>query len=464
MSIFQRLTLLLLLLAGSSAFSQALPVGVSPVFAPTVTTTGISYAGGVASSANAASITFANAANGAVYAQATQKVALGGGATANLVLKSAPTGPTIAAALGRFAGKALPVLATGVALYDLAKELGFDVGNSSGTLVVKKPDPNVCSTAPCYVYALSPSNYLNGVFSTSVAAATSAQCRSVGWPSGCSLSSAPSTWSGSSGTGVLSYVENGQNKTASFNVFRYSTSPVVPTTVPGTVQELQDVIAAQSGWPSGSAINRAINDAITSGEVIPLPEPSIITGPASVPLSPSVQTNPDGSTVTKTPTKQLTYSPPSVAVTDSVQSVARDPAGNPVGTTSTVAPTEMPETCGYPGGPPCKIDETGTPDKAQEKAYNPLADAVKANKDAGTTKMAGPEDKASLFSGWSMFWNAPAVVQCAPYQLPNWNGQSMGALDPCGVVDGVRTVMAYIWSLTGLFMCLGFVRESIQQG
>jgi len=147
-----------------------------------------------------------------------------------------------------------------------------------------------------------------------------------------------------------------------------------------------------------------------------------------------------------------------------VVEVAKDSAGNVTGTTGTAAPAEMPQTCGYPGGPPCKIDETGTPEQVAKKVYDPLADAVKSSMDTGTTTMAGTSDKAGLFSGWSMFWSAPAVVLCAPYQLPNWNGQSMGSLDPCGVVDGVRTVMAYIWSLAGLMMCLGFVRESIQQG
>jgi len=449
-----------LLLAGSSVFSQALPVGVSPVFAPTVTSGGISYSGGVASSANASSITFSNAANGPVYGQAVQRVALGGGATADLTLRSAPSAANVAGAVGRFAVKAVGVLAVGVALYDLAKELGFDLGNSGGSVVVTKANPALCTAGPCYSWSVI------GRSPAVVVTSTAAYCASVVGLTyygvriaGCSAGAVQSDGRFSTSL-TLANGGSGSDMSSYGNI----RSPDLPVGLPATVQEFQDAIAAKSGWPATSAINRAINDAIASGEVIPLPQPSTITGPGAVPLSPSVITLPDGSTITKTPTKVLSYSPPSVAVSDSVVEVAKDPAGNTTSTTGTQAPTEMPETCGYPGGPPCKIDETGTPEQVAKKVYDPLADAVKSSMDTGTTTMAGTADKAGLFSGWSMFWSAPAVVQCAPYQLPNWNGQSMGSLDPCGVVDGVRTVMAYIWSLAGLMMCLGFVRESIQQG
>jgi len=440
-----------LLLAGSSVFAQALPVGVSPVFAPTVTSTGISYSGGVASSANAASLTFSNAANGPVYARTSAKIALGGGATADIALASAPTGSAIAGALGRFMGKTLPILATGIALYDLAHELGFDLSSSGGQLVVSKPDPLVCSVGPCYRFQ---NPYVDvPTWQTSLQSACSTQVTLYGLPIVSAVASGASSCTFSNGSDVRT-----------FDIVRQSVEPVPAAPVPSTAQEFADAIAAKSGWPATSAINRAINDAIASGETIPLPQPSQITGPASVPLSPKVVQNPDGTTTTTTPSKSITYGPNTVNVTNNTTSIVTNAAGQPVATTATAAPADMPETCGYPGGPPCKIDETGTPEKAAEKVYNPLADAVKASKDSGTDKMAGTSDKSGLFSGWTMFWSAPAVVQCAPYQLPNWNGQSMGALDPCGVVDGVRTIMAYIWSLAGLFMCLGFVRESIQQG
>jgi len=433
-----------LALVGVGAFAQALPVGVSPVFAPTVTPTGFSYAAGSASSANAASLAFANPANGAVYAQATQRVALSSGATADFVIRSSPSAANIAGALGRFAGKTLPLLATGVALYDLGKELGFEFVNTTGTFEVKKPPITAggCGGIPAAKVPSTTSgcfgNYgglyfiITSVVNTGSQCNIYATCSNGGWPN--------------------TYLSN------------YPLTGVTDTSTPSTLQAFIDAAAAKSTWPSTSAINRALTDAVASGEVIPLPIPNSITGPASIALPPTVVTNPDGSKVTTTPTINLTYAAPNVTINNSTTAVTTNSSNVVTGTTTTAAPTEVPKTCGYPGGPPCKLDETGTPDKAADKVYNPQADAVKSAMDAGTATISGTGDKSGLFSGFSVLWSAPAVVACTPYVLPAFKGVSMGSLDPCPVVDGVRLVMGYIWAFMGLMMCIGFVRESIQQG
>lgn len=133
----------------------------------------------------------------------------------------------------------------------------------------------------------------------------------------------------------------------------------------------------------------------------------------------------------------------------------------PVGTVTGSIDVEVDvETCGLPGKPPCKMDETGTPDGVPEGVYGPKVDAV-ADEIAGNRgTIAGDSDK-SFFSSWNLFFSAPPVVACEPVALPEHRGVSMGELNPCPVVDGVRTVMAYIWALAALYLCLRMVRQVI---
>lgn len=110
------------------------------------------------------------------------------------------------------------------------------------------------------------------------------------------------------------------------------------------------------------------------------------------------------------------------------------------------------QNCGAPGQPKCGIDESGTP-----KTYtgnDGLADwkaAVESNR--AQIKDSG----GGVFDGFAIFFSAPPVASCSPFDLPN----NYGSLDPCPVVDGVRGVMGYIWALSALFLCIGWIREAI---
>ncbi|VTU36334.1 hypothetical protein E5CHR_04291 [Variovorax sp. PBL-E5] len=113
--------------------------------------------------------------------------------------------------------------------------------------------------------------------------------------------------------------------------------------------------------------------------------------------------------------------------------------------------------CGAPGQPACKIDETGTPDAKPVDilvAQNRL-DQARSDSDTARGTMAGDSDKGFLEGFRSLFW-APPVASCQPYVFPH----NLGTLDPCDVVDGVRMLMAFLWSATGFWLCLGMVRRS----
>lgn len=407
--------------------------------------------------------TYSNLANGAVQVSSPSTLPLSGGRSLAVVTRSAPSALQVAGAIGRFAGKVSTPLVVGVALYDLFKELGYDsTQDSAGAVSIVKVNYPAC-TSNCFEYRSGISDmgsYYTTYFKTRELACSGA----VGLTSNI-INYKTITSSVFNGTSCTwTYISNGNPVTYNSAISSRSIGAYPASIDPKTITDFQNDLASRSSWPSGSAIGRALSDAVKSGETVQLPAPNQITGPASVAGTPTVTTNPDGSKVTSTPTTNITYGPNTVTVSNTTNITNTSSTGVVTQGSSTAAPAETPQTCGYPGGPACKIDETGTPSSVSDTQYNPKVDQLKTNKDAATTTMTGNADKASLFSGWSMFWNAPAVVACAPYQLPNWNGQSMGQLNPCGVVDGVRTVMAYIWAAAGLFMCLGFIRETVQAG
>jgi hypothetical protein len=106
--------------------------------------------------------------------------------------------------------------------------------------------------------------------------------------------------------------------------------------------------------------------------------------------------------------------------------------------------------CGLPDSPPCKIDETGTP------TYEPV-DVVGPAKTAELAKLETVKAAPNLFPGYATFFAAPAIASCSAFTLP----RDMGEINPCPVVDGVRSVMAYIWALTALFLCAGMIKRAV---
>ncbi|CAN7598079.1 hypothetical protein [Variovorax paradoxus] len=107
-----------------------------------------------------------------------------------------------------------------------------------------------------------------------------------------------------------------------------------------------------------------------------------------------------------------------------------------------------------------KVNEKGTPEGAGTTYDTAKAklDETKTKNDEQLAKAAGQADKGFLEPVRSMFW-APPIAACEPMALPAYfNGLSV---DACGVVDGGRALMGFIWAAGGLFLCLGMVKRSI---
>jgi hypothetical protein len=339
----------------SSAFAQSVPrVDVSPVSYPVSTIRNVSTLGAYSvGPSDVPKHAFAHAIGGLVDTSASSAIRLPDGRRLPVVVQGQIPKADVSGAIGRFARKALPVLATGVALYDLAQELGFNVDNSSGELVVQKPAPGYCPTGPCYQW-----RYLAGVwYGTPQAAAQSVVGTAI---SDCPLVQSVSVFA--VGVGHPNYGFNAQCYYGPGNVV--SRGPygltsgsravdTVPNYAPSSLAELEAAIASKSGWPSGSALSRATVDAIKSGESLTV-TPQTVSGPATSP-GPVTQTvnNTNNTTTTSTTTHNHSYSGPNVTTTTTTTTVTINNTTNEVidSSTTTTEPV-MPESSDEDEGVP----------------------------------------------------------------------------------------------------------------
>lgn len=141
------------------------------------------------------------------------------------------------------------------------------------------------------------------------------------------------------------------------------------------------------------------------------------------------------------------------------------PAGGPAGAAGGTKPdglTDKPtddkkeqQNCGAPGQPKCGIDETGTPGNWGEGKWDSkIADyKAKAEQSLNQIKQSGGE----TFNPFRDFFFAPPLAACEPFVLPNDQGE---ITRHCEVVEGVRSIMAYVWALAALWICLGWIKKA----
>lgn len=144
-----------------------------------------------------------------------------------------------------------------------------------------------------------------------------------------------------------------------------------------------------------------------------------------------------------------------VVVTPSGTTLSPTSTGTPTGTKTAVAGEEQ-LACGAPGQPPCKIDESGTP-TTKTLALDEAAIGAAATANRGT--IGGTGDKG-MFGSWTGVFVTPPVVACEPVTFNMVLGQTV-ASDPCPVVEGTRSVVGWLWALSGFWLCLGWIRESV---
>lgn len=319
--------------ATSTVFAQAVPT-TDPVprvvFPITPSSNSYTFGPRTADAANAAKFSFGVAANGSVFANTGAQLPTPGGASIPIGVNGSISKPNVAAAVGRALRKIAPVaypLQVGSALYDLAKELGYDLQYDGSQVSVTKPSTvgidSGCGNPPPSIYPAPGTGcygqYHGGIyFIVNSIKKEGGTCRAYGT---CSDGRWPNT-------GLGSYPVTGLNPTAS----------------PSNITELENAIASKSGWPSSSALARATVEAINAGESLQV-QPETLTGPASSPGPSSTTVNATNNTSTTTNTTyNYNYEGAKVTVTTTTTTTVRDLSTNEV--LSQETKTEQPElTC-----------------------------------------------------------------------------------------------------------------------
>lgn len=385
------------------------------------------------------------------------------GNTASIGASGRVSGSAAAGAIGRAVTKIITPISIGVAIYDLAKELDFDFDlKPDGTVDLVRNDPTICSVGPCYEYKYSVAGG-DGQFSSSKEAA----CQSAAAVNAASSYYLIAINPRVSGDNCfVDFIKRSDGSPQGGNNYPInSTRMVEPSsavTVPSSRQEFEDAIAAKSGWPSTSAISRALADSVAlTGEKLNT-GPVTVTGPSSSPGTTTTTNNTtNNTTTTSTTNHQHTYEGDTINTTTTttnvtVNNTTGETTNNETTTTQMQPPAEPVETCGLPGKPACKIDETGTPDAVTDEEYRTKLDTIKTDQDLLLNKSGGEADK-TMFSSWQSFFVTPPLATCTVYTLP----RDMGTIDPCPVVDGVRSFMAFLWAVTALWSGIRMIREVV---
>lgn len=452
------------------------------------------YSGGSYAYADTSAVSWATSA-GAAYATRASTVRTVAGGAAAVVARAAPAVGAVGSLLSGCFANPLCVVATAAAAAYVANEVGYQYSaDASGVPVIRKPDPNVCSTAPCYGYQFRIEGWGQTAWLGSIAEACAAftplfdsYYASRGQSTTRITSCTTYTYAS---TGIKTAYATANNG-GGYLAYHQSAAPKPPATAVAAPAELASAVGAKTNWSDTSKLPQLIKDivsippAVGWSPSVPLQSPTV-TGPSSIDLGPpSVTTRADGSKTTVTKASSLGYYGPGVSLpvrpgstmgtygpaVDVVETTVitdTTPAGVTTTTSTQTAggtvvgssPEIKLETCGLPGKPACIMSEAGTPAPVAVTQYDAAADGYRAKADENRSVISGATDKP-FFSGWNVFFSAPAVVPCEPMVLPSYKGVSMGSLDACNVVGGVRDVMAYLWAFGGLFLCLGMVKKVV---
>jgi hypothetical protein len=375
------------------------------------------------------------------------------------------------AALGRILVRgmgAVSVLGAGIALYDVANELGFLVSkDGSGALQVGAVQPGACVTpGGCTGYRWDSSTF--GSVGPSTNPAGSAACPGfVGRTAPHTYFGASHTYTAtaaSSPTGIdcnITYVSTAGSCCGGFAPAGRVSVPMAynpSATTPSTAQALEDAVAAKSGWPSGSRVSQAVADSTALEPAPPFTAIPQVTGPATSTGTTSTTSNPDGSTTTTTTTHNHTYAGPTINTT--TQTVTSTCTGGSCNTTTTTETPKLDEQpfampCGVSGTPACavKVDETGMPtaESVDGARLRDLEDDNRAWIDGLVAANPFPD----------INWAFELPTACGVIPTPAF-APAMESVDVCQFQPIFHDVMSVVWVLGGLFGAISlFMRNAL---
>lgn len=359
----------------------------------------------------------------------------------------------VAAAVARAAAKVITPISIGIAIYDLAKELGFNASNNpaGGIAVTQTPSgfdgfeyfgkhsvSYSTQAAACSSFNSTSNPDSQGRFRTSTytKGSTTSSCLAtlVDQPAGEVFYS-----------GEIDIVSRGS-----------PIAPPPPTPVP--VQNFIDAVAAKSGWPAASRVNDVVLD--DPNPELQKPDQIVVSGPASSPGPKSTTVNnTNNTTTTNNTTNNYNYEGDTLKTTVVTTSVTVDNSTGAVTrneTTTATPPPPAPKpsiTCGLPDTPACKLDETGTP--TGKDAFQLPKSELDTAKSSIETAIGGAAQIPA--PAWTFAFQLP--TGCAPYVT----GIKGVVLNVCQYQDTIHGLLSAIWAAATAFAMIGMVGRTIRE-
>ena len=388
--------------------------------------------------------------------------------------------PEAAAVAARWAF-ANPLVLTGTAAYlayQWYQASGFEVVNGQWV----KKDSGVCTSAPCSEYRINENGYDSG-WRTSISAAGSAWAELWNAKNSCSgvltgFDRTTFNYSGSSGllvsfsgTTFTCGTSHSFAATGSKYASQRTVEPKPPSVLPVSLPEFEETMRPKPvpdnvpkqlpnvDWPVELPVINPDPADKTKSKPVWMPTGDPVKQPNPTPTTTPDTWKQPGVRVTPSPTVEnpwrVDIQPTEITKPNATPTPAGEFPADPATPGGSVPQGDI-ITCGLPGTPPCKIDESGTPEKVTKEEYKPELEDYKTKQGELKDKVSGRGDK-SMLDGWQSVFVTPPMASCSPFVLP----RDMGSIDPCPVVDGMRSVMAYIYALGGLWLCLGMVKKVI---
>jgi hypothetical protein len=117
------------------------------------------------------------------------------------------------------------------------------------------------------------------------------------------------------------------------------------------------------------------------------------------------------------------------------------------------------ETCGLPGKPACRMDETGTPDVPENTNQQKVDSATQAIKDF----IANPTSAVPEFP--QLNWSFQLPTGCTAISTPAFAEVGLTEIDICQFQPVFHDLMSVVWVLGGLFGAISlFVRNALYNG
>jgi hypothetical protein len=230
-----------------------------------------------------------------------------------------------------------------------------------------------------------------------------------------------------------------------------------------------DAAAKMVAYPPGTGLDVQYRDAlklaIESGDQV-VPSKLSSSGPSSQTGTPTSTTKTDATgttTTTTTPTYNYTYAGDKVSYTTTnvTQTCVGASACSPATATSTTTEGAKPAadpvevvTCGLPGKPACKIDETGTPTTGTISK-----DEVNASKANALAKIS--DIGAITAPAWSWSFSLPSA--CSALSVGPFAGRTV-SVDLCAYQSMIHDLASLIWAAFSVWACVGMVGRAFAAG